>query len=149
MSDTKVHDLQARYREIAADPYEFTWADRTWKLPSMRSLDYRIQGQIEGYTSIGIAELEGLFNRIMGKDQAEAWADVDVPSDFLMMLFGEWTEFSGAQQGESPASSNSSANTGTSSRRTSGGATGSGSPKRSTGKRAPRKAVSPPASSST
>lgn len=146
----KVHDLQARYREIAAEPYTFTWADREWTVPHMRELDYRILTMIEGFDQVGVDEAKSLFDSIFGGgEQAEAWDRANVPAGFLLFLFEDWTEYSGGEQGEDEASKPSSKSTGTKSRRTSGTTTTSASPKRSTAKRAPRKAASPRVKSST
>lgn len=145
----KVHDLQARYREIAADPYTFTWADREWTLPHMRELDYRILTMIEGFETVGLDEVKNLFARIFGNDQADDWDRANVPAAFLLLLFEDWTKYSGGEQGEDEASTPSSKSTGTKSRPTSAANTTSASRKPSTAKRAPRKAASPRAKSST
>ncbi|GAA0494742.1 hypothetical protein Ade02nite_19800 [Paractinoplanes deccanensis] len=142
--------LEERYlRDVAKPPFEFPWAGRVWRLPHIQSLDYRVQGQITRFDTLSVAELEALVERMLGPDQRDEWAQVDVPADFLMMVIAEWLEYSGEDQGEEQASSTSSKSTGTSSRRTSGATTGSGSSTRSSAKkatpkkRAPRKTAKP------
>lgn len=143
-------DLDAAYAEIRRDPYIFTWAAREWTLPHLSDLDFRIQLKIETAESLDVNELIGLFGEMFGAGQAEAWAQVQVPTPVLFLLFERWLKHSGAKPGEDSASSGSSGSTGKSSRRTSGASTASGSRKPSTAakkaapakkaaKRAPRK----------
>lgn len=150
MTDVKpvVDDLDAAYAEIRKAAYDFQFAGRSWSLPHLSDLDYRLMNRIESYTTLTTAELEGLFEEILG-DQAGQWQQTQVPTPVLFMVFERWIKHSGGELGEDSASNASSANTGRRSRRTSGGSTGSGSPKRSTAKKAPRKAASPPVNSST
>lgn len=142
-------DLDAVYAEIRKEPYVFTWAGREWALPHLSDLDFRVQLKIENAESLDVNELIALFGEMFGPDQATAWADVPVPTPVLYLLFERWLNHSGAKPGEDSASSSSSKSTGKSSRRTSGATTASASRKPSTAKRAPRKAASPPANSST
>jgi hypothetical protein len=144
-----VDDLDAAYAEIRREPYVFTWAAREWALPHIGDLDYRILAEIENYQSLDVTQLLGLFTRMFGPDQAEAWADVSVPTPVLYLLFEHWLEHGGAKLGESAASKPSSGSTGRKSRPTSAANTTSASRKPSTAKRAPRKAASPRAKSST
>lgn len=145
----EVDDLDAAYAEVRRDPYVFAWAGRDWSLPHLGNLDYRLQAEIETFNSIDVEQMEGLFARMFGPEQAAAWAAVEVPTPVLFMLFDRWIKHAGAKPGEPPASPPSSKSTGRRSRPTSAGSTTSASPKRSTAKRAPRKAASPPANSST
>lgn len=147
----KRRSLQERYyQEVAKEPYEFDWADRAWTMPNLHSLDYRIQSKIFDFASLSGTELETLFGRLLGDGQAEEWAAVEVPGDFLALMFEDWVEYSGESQGEDSASNDSSTNTGTNSRPTSGASTAaSGSRRQSSAKRAPRKAASRPGNSST
>lgn len=143
-----VDSLVAAYNEIRRDPYEFEWPEgRTWSLPHLGALDYRLQGEIESSDGLTVAQLEHLFARIFGTEQAEEWAKVEVPTPVLFLLFERWVEHSGRKPGESSASKRSSKNTGTKSRPTSAPSTTSASPKPSTAKRAPRKAAVPRGSS--
>lgn len=143
-------DLQAAYAEIARAPYRFFWADRWWTLPHLGELDFRIQAEIEAFGSeVTLERVDELFRKIFGREQADDWVKATQPGPFLDLLFKRWLAHSGAKPGESPASKPSSKTTGRNSRPTSGGSTTSASPKRSTGKRAPRKAASPPVNSST
>jgi hypothetical protein len=144
----KPDDLDAAYAEIRKQPYDFQFAGRSWSLPHLSDLDYRLMNRIESYTTLTTTELEGLFNEILG-DQAEQWGQTKVPTPVLYMVFERWIKHSGGELGEEPASSGSSGSTGKSSRRTSGGTTGSGSRKRSTAKKAAPKVASPPGNSST
>lgn len=143
-----VDDLQAAYAEVAREPYVFMWADREWSLPHLGALDYRLQAEIESLQTLDTKQLEELFARIFGPVQAPLWAEVEVPTPVLFMLFDRWVEHSGRKSGESRASKRSSKNTGARSRPTSAASTrGSASAKPSTAKPRARKAVSPPASS--
>jgi hypothetical protein len=146
---TAPDDLDVAYAEIRKEPYVFTWSGMEFTLPHLGSLDYRLQLQIEQWDQTGVEEVMTLFSKIFGEEQAAAWAEVEVPTPVLFMLFERWLAHSGAKLGEEPASSDSSGSTGKSSRRTSGRSTTSGSPKPSTAKRAPRKAASPLGNSST
>lgn len=145
----QVDDLEAAYAEVRRDPYVFAWAGREFTLPHLGNLDYRLQAEIETLSNLDVEHLEGLFARMFGPDQAKVWATVEVPTPVLFMLFDRWITHSGAKPGESPASKPSSKSTGTKSRPTSAATTTSASPKRPTAKRAPRKAASPRAKSST
>lgn len=147
--DPEVEDLQRAYAEIAGKPYKFTWVDRTWTVPHLRELDYRLQAEIEGLDEIGLDEIKALFGRIFDAQQAAAWDQVQVPAPFMLFLFDKWIKHSGGKQGEEKASEPSSESTGANSKPTSDASTDSGSPKPSTAKRAPRKAASRRASSST
>lgn len=146
-------DLDAAYAAVRRDPYPFTWSGEHWQLPHLADLDYRLQMRIETAEQLGADELTALFDDMFGKEQAARWATVEVPTGALFLLFERWLAHSGAKLGEDKASNDSSEITGRSSRRTSGVSTDSGSPKRSTAKKAakrtPRKAVSPPVNSST
>lgn len=142
-----VDDLDAAYAEIRRDPYIFTWAAREWSLPHLGSLDYRLQGEIENSDGLDLAQLESLFARIFGSEQAKAWAAVEVPTPVLFLLFERWVGHSGRKPGEEQASTPSSESTGENSRPTSGASTTSASRKRSTAKPRARKAASPRASS--
>lgn len=141
-------DLDAAYAEIRRDPYDFTWKGRQWTLCHFAELDYETQGKIEESTELTLADLTDIFRQAMGDEQFAEWRTVRRPVGVLEILFKRWVEHSGAKPGEDKASSGSSGSTGRSSRRTSGASTTSASPKRSTAKRAARKVVSPPASSS-
>jgi hypothetical protein len=137
----ELDDLDAAYAEIRKEPYRFKWAGREWSLPHLGDLDFRLQMEIENWSTAGVDEVQHMFARILGDEQAAAWADVHVPTPVLMMMFDRWVKHSGAQPGEEPASSDSSGSTGGSSRRTSAGSTGSGSRSQSTAKKAtPKKA---------
>ena len=139
-----VDDLDAAYAEIAREPYRFTWQGRKWELPHMGELDFRLQSEIESMDEYTLEAIDALFQRIFGAEQAAEFAKIRVTGPFLAMLFERWLKHSGAAPGESEASNGSSENTGENSRPTSGTTTtGSGSPKLSTAKRAPRKRVSP------
>lgn len=136
-------DLDAAYAAIRKAPYTFTWASQEWSLPHLGALDYRLQMEIENYAELGVAELMDLFDRLFGPEQAARWTQTEVPTPVLFMLFKRWIEFCGGKLGEEPASNDSSANTGESSRPISGASTTAASPKRSTAKKAaPRKAAS-------
>lgn len=136
-----VDDLQRAYQAIRRQPYTFQWADRQWTLPHLGELDYRLQAEIESVEGLDVKALENLFARIFGPTQAAAWAQVEVPTPVLMMLFDRWVKHAGGELGEQPASKPSSVSTGRKSRPTSGPTTTSASPKRSTAKRVPRKAA--------
>lgn len=145
-----VDDLDAAYAEIVREPYHFTWQGRTWSLPHMGELDFRLQAEIESMDEYTIDSIDKLFKRIFGAEQAADWAQTTVTGPFLAMLFDRWLAHSGAKSGESEASKESSENTGEKSRPTSAPTTtGSASPKPSTARRAPRKAVSRRGKSST
>lgn len=140
--------LEERYhRHVAKQPYSFPWQGRDWVLPHMAGLDYRLQNQIAKFDTLDMDELEQLFDRMLGKEQAAEWAQVDVPGDYLTMVFTDWLEHSGEQAGEDSASNDSLKTTGTSSRQTSRASTTTGSSKSSSAKkatprkRAPRKAT--------
>jgi hypothetical protein len=148
MPAAEVDDLDAAYAEVAREPYRFQWQGRQWELPHMAELDYRIQDEIENTESFDITAINKLFDRMFGADQAAAFQETRVTAPFLAMLFDRWLKHSGARPGESEASTGSSENTGGSSRPTSPASTGSGSPKRSTAKRAPGKAATRPGNSS-
>jgi len=143
----KVDSLTLAYAEIKREPYEFEWAGQEWRLPHLGALDYRLQAEIENSEGLDVKQLESLFTRIFGEEQAARWAAVEVPTPVLFMLFERWVEHSGRKPGESSASKRSSKSTGTKSRPTSAPSTTSVSPKPSTAKRAPRKAAARPASS--
>src|ERR1051325_9535538 len=97
VSLAEVDDLQAAYAEIRRDPYEFRWADQTWTLPHLGALDYRLQAELETVQSIDVDHLESLFARMFGPEQAARWAQVEVPSPVLFMLFDRWIQHSGAK----------------------------------------------------
>ena len=146
--DEEGFNLQAVYAEQARKPFRFFWADRWWTLPHLRELDYRIQSEIESTESWTVPAMLGLFGRIFGPEQAEAWDEVEVPGPAIGMLFDRYIAHSGGAPGESQGSDGSSTSTEPKSKRTSrGSTTGSASRKRST----PRNQASgtPPASSST
>ena len=145
----EVDDLAAAYAEIAPKPYRFSWAGQEWMLPHLGGLDYRLQAEIEnvGENLNNLDYLEGLFARMFGAEQAARWAEVEVPTPVLFMLFDRWVKHSGAKPGEGEASKPSSRSTGRRSRPTSAASTTSASRKRSTAKKAPAKAASPPVSS--
>lgn len=146
----KGDSLVAAYAEIRRDPYVFEWPEgRWWSLPHPGDLDYRLLGELEQIDDkvADLEYLEGLFARIFGPDQAEAWQQVEVPTPVLFLLFDRYMKHAGAELGEDGASNASSKNTGTRSRRTSAGTTGSASRKRSTAKKAAPKAASPPVKS--
>jgi hypothetical protein len=148
----QVDSLVAAYAEIRREPYVFEWPEgKTWTLPHLGELDYRLLAEVEniGDKASDLPYLESLFARMFGPEQAAAWAEVEVPTSVLFMLFERWVQHSGSKPGESPASKRSSKSTGTRSRPTSAASTTSVSPKRSTAGRAPRKAVSPRGNSST
>lgn len=139
-----VDDLQRQYAEVAGNPYEFTWADRDWTLPHMRDLDIFLLTELENLnpTAMTADDLTSLFDRIFGPEQATEWARVPKPLTFLNLMLKRWTEHSGRQEGESPASEGSSTSTERPSKRTSTGSTASASRRRSTAKRAtPAKAA--------
>ncbi len=139
----KVDSLAAAYAEVRKEPYEFEWPEgRFWTLPHLSELDYRLLAEIEdiGDKVADLSYLEGLFARIFGPEQAAAWAEVQVPTAVLMMLFDRYIKHAGGELGEGEASKPSLKNTGTKSRQTSAASTGSASPKRSTAK--PAKATS-------
>ncbi len=145
----KVDSLTAAYAEIRKEPYVFEWAGREWELPHIAELDFRLLAEIDQIEDkvADLAYHEGLFARLFGK-QAQAWAQVEVPTSVLMMLFDRYVKHAGGELGEGEASKPSSKSTGTKSRRTSGTTTrGSGSRKRSTAKKAAPKVASLPASS--
>lgn len=129
-------DLDAAYSEVRKPPYDFTWSGRDWSMPHMMDQDYRVLARIEGYAELGVDELISLVADLLGKDQRQAWADVDVPTSVLYMLFDRYMKHCGAKAGEDEASSDSSGSTGKSSRRTSGGSTASASRSRSSAKKA-------------
>lgn len=138
MTESNRLTLEERYhREVAKKPYTFPWAGRDWRLPHMAGLDYRIQNKISKFEQLDMDGLEELFEQMIGKDQIDAWGEVEVPGDYLLMVFTDWLEHSGEQPGEDSASNVSSKNTGTKSRRTSGANTpASASRSRSSAKKA-------------
>jgi hypothetical protein len=143
-------DLDAAYAEVARKPYGFTWDKRRWVLPHIGELDFRIQAEIENANELTLDQVNDLFMRLFGPLQAAEWKATVQPGPFLQILFERWIKHSGRKPGESRASRRSSKSTGASSRPTSAATTAaSASPKRSTAKRAPRKAASPRGSSST
>ncbi|WP_250029812.1 hypothetical protein [Paractinoplanes maris] len=141
------YDLQRVYAERAGKPFEFTWADRVWTLPNLLMLDIEVQDRIENLDpgSSTVETFNSLFDDIMGAEQGAEWRQQVRPLPMLMDLLAAWTEHSGAQLGEAPASDDSSKSTGRPSKRTSKGSTASASRKPS---RAPRKAATPRVSSS-
>lgn len=149
MTASAMDDLDTAYAEVRRDPYEFRWAEQSWSLPHLGSLDYRLQAEIETLNELDVERLENLFARMFGAEQASRWADVEVPTPVLFMLFDRWVKHAGAQPGESLASEPSSESTGASSNPTSDASTASASPRPSTAKRASRKAASRRESSST
>jgi hypothetical protein len=145
-----VDDLDAAYKAVAREPYRFRWVGREWALPHIGELDYRLQAEIEDISELSLAQVDDLFRRLFGPEQADDWAQATQPGQFLSLLFERWIKHSGRKPGESPASKRSSKSTGAKSRPTSAASTpGSDSPKPSTAKRAPRKAASPRGRSST
>jgi hypothetical protein len=145
-----VDDLDAAYSEIVREPYHFKWQGRDWSLPHMGELDFRLQSEIESMEEFTLDAIDKLFKRIFGPEQAADWAQTTVTGPFLAMLFERWLAHSGVKSGESEASNESSESTGEKSRPTSEPTTTvSASPKPSTAKRAPRKAVSRRGKSST
>jgi hypothetical protein len=144
MTEKKPYDLQRLYAEKAGGPFEFTWGDRTWTLPNLLMLDIEVQDRIENVDpSGGVESFNQLFDDIMGAEQGAEWRKQVRPLPMLMDLLQAWTEHSGAQLGEAPASAGSSKSTARPSKRTSTGSTASASRGRS---RAAKKA-SPRASS--
>src|SRR6185436_8384052 len=88
-----------------------------------------------------------LFTLVLdeGRDgQGAEFQETTRPLHALMQLLSQWSEHSGADEGESEASDGSSRSTGRPSKRTSSAGTASGSRKRSTGR---GRAAAPPASS--
>jgi hypothetical protein len=148
MTEKKPFDLQRLYEEKAGTPFEFTWADQVWTLPSMRMLDIGIQERLETLDSstANVETLNALFDDLMGPEQGERWRQVGRPLGMVMDLFQAWMDHSKADLGESAASDGSSKSTGRPSKRTSNGSTASGSAKRSSPRA--RKTATPRASSS-
>jgi len=149
---TVADDLDAAYAEIRREPYFFTWSGREWSLPHIGDLDYRVLAEIESMDAIDTEQVLSLFSRMFTADQVAAWAEVQVPTPVLFMLFERWVAHGGGKLGEAPASSGSSGSIGKSSRRTSGSSTVSASrksssakPKKAAAKRTPRKAAAAPA----
>lgn len=147
MTESKPYDLQRVYAEKAGKPFEFTWGDRVWVLPNLLMLDIEVQDRIERIdTTVSTVEtFNSLFDDIMGAEQGAEWRQQTRPLPMLMDLLSVWTEHSGAQMGEAPASADSSKSTARPSKRTSKGSTASASRKPS---RAPRKAATPRVNSS-
>lgn len=148
MTASKPYDLQRLYEEKDAGPFQFTWADQVWTLPSMRMLDIATQERIEnlgGDDSASVETVNTLFDDIMGEEQGTRWREVTRPLPMLFDLFAAWLAHSKAAMGESPASDGSSRSTGRPSKRTSNGSTASVSAKRSS-PRARRTATQPASS---
>lgn len=148
MTDKQPFDLQRLYAEKAGTPFEFTWADQIWTLPSMRMLDINVQERLENLDSgsASVATINELFDELMGAEQSGRWRQVVRPLGMVMDLFQAWMDHAKADLGESAASSGSSKSTGRPSKRTSNGSTASGSAKRSSPRT--RKTATPRASSS-
>lgn len=139
------YDLQQVYAEAKKD-FWFRWADRWWRLPNLHMLDFELQSKVMGFGALtdglgaaDTSELAGhvntLFDLIMesGREgQAAEWRETVRPIAMLLKLLNQWTEGSGAVEGESSASAGSSKSTGRPSKRTSTRSTGSASRKRST-----------------
>lgn len=144
----EVDDLDAAYAEVRREPYLFKWVGRQWTLPHIGELDYRVQAEIEDISELSLAQVNDLFKRLFGPEQADDWEQATQPGPFLSILFERWIKHSGRKQGESSASKRSSKSTGAKSRPTSGASTPSASRSRSSAKpakRAPRKAARPSA----
>jgi hypothetical protein len=142
-------DLDAAYAEVARKPYGFTWEGRRWVLPHIGELDYRVQDEIENASELSLKQIHELFGRIFGPIQGAEWERTTQPGTMLKIFFERWVSHSGRKQGEEQASEPSSESTGANSKPTSAASTDSDSPKRSTAKRAPRKAASRRGNSST
>ncbi|GIM88751.1 hypothetical protein [Paractinoplanes toevensis] len=138
-------DLDAAYAEIRRKPYGFVYSGQRWVLPHIGELDRRIQAELENAESLTFDQIDNLFRRLFGPEQAARWEQVEQPGSKIELFFQRWIAHSGVKPGEEQASSGSSGSTGKSSRPTSGATTGSASRKRSTAKkpakRAPRKAA--------
>lgn len=140
----KPYDLQAKYAQTAGEPFEFTWADQVWVLPSPRMIDVAVLDQIDNLdpSAANLDTFNTLFDGLMGPEQGARWREVSPrPLPMLMELIDAWQEHGGEQLGESPASDGSSKSTGRPSSRTSNASTASASRKPSS--RRPRKSATP------
>lgn len=148
MTEKKPYDLQRLYAEKAGVPFQFTWADQVWELPSLRMLDIATQERFENLdtAAANVETVNTLFDEIMGVEQGARWREVVRPLPMIFDLFQAWLDHSKADLGESAASDGSSKSTGRPSKRTSNGSTASASAKPSS--RKPRKTATPRVSSS-
>jgi hypothetical protein len=135
-------DLQQKW-EATAEPFWFRWGDRWWRLPHLSMLDFSVQARVESFheTIENVTDVEvvtdrvnTLFRLIMGEEQGGAFAHVDRPLNVLLDILNQWITHSGAEPGESAASTGSSTSTERPSKPTSTATTASGSRKRSTGR---------------
>jgi len=147
------YDLQQVYAEKIR-PFWFRWADRWWQLPHLKMVDFEVQAKVESFEALAEkigddvdaakAEVNALFDLLMGDAQAADWRATARPVGMLFDMLRAWVKHSGAEPGESPASDGSSKSTGRPSKRTSTGSTESASRRRSPAKKA---VATPPASS--
>lgn len=137
-------DLDAAVREVRPKPYGFMFAGQKWVLPHARALGPKaltaLESLDEGASTLD--DLANLFRLLFGQEQAQRWNNLDPGRPEYETFFSRWMAHSGVKRGEGPASSGSSESTGGTSNPTSDASTGSASPKRSTAKRAPKKAAS-------
>ena len=138
----EIFDLDAVYAEERGEPFRFRWQGRDWELPPFGEIDLRAIESLKDLAALAdadetnIAELDiSAFNKLLehglGPEQWVEWEKVSQPGTAVIRLLNEWQKHSGADVGEAPASTDSSKSTGRPSKRTSSGATGSGSAKRS------------------
>lgn len=151
------YDLQRVYAE-KLKPFWFRWEDQWWTLPHPKMLDFEVQAEIESFDFSALTDegsdieaakgrLNTLYDLIMGEEQGTRWRATTRPVQMQLDMLNEWIARAGGQQGEAPASNDSSVSTGRPSKRTSSGSTASGSRRRSPAKKAAAKAATAPASS--
>lgn len=96
-------NLDAVEAESAGEPFEFTFAGRTWTLPHLKDIDRRF---LNAADQGDVAAMREAFKVGLGDDYEDFEAQ-PMKIRSLDALFRQWTEHSGLKPGESPASTRS------------------------------------------